>query len=735
MAHAEVDSAYHLRLGETRSGAPAIVFDFPFDDDVNDAVKRLPGRLFDWERRIWVVPMDQPVARAVSAILQKARWLTVSPDIAEWLDAVDGWEGEVTVDEVRGRPFFAIATLHGDEPDALAEVDHDDEDRALLPFSRDAAKLMLDLHGAYLDGPAAASARAIAAGRSASAATLGVGSDDEGEPRLELEVAWGFTMRESFLKLPQATSAAWEENSYYADGEVEVLLLPADAALMPALDTWLERNPGVTVDAGAEETLEELRDEYARFESTVALSRAHDAPIEVLRLGGELRPFQRAGVQYALEQRRTFIADEQGLGKTVQALAALEAADAYPAVVVCPASIKLNWRRETEKWVPHRSVAVLSGRSAAVWNDPEIANADVTIVNYEIVAAHGERLAARGLSAAVFDESHYCKAPRAQRTKAAIALAETVPRSGLRLALTGTPVLNRPKELISQLRLIGRLKDFGSGAGFSRRFEDDQGHERLHWHLRARCYVRRRKDEVLPQLPPKRIETVHVELSNMSEYSVAENDVIRWLAQQKGDRSIRDAKIAAAMRAERLAQLNALRILAGRGKIAAAIAWVEDFVESGEPLVVFADHVEVQQALVARFGKEALHILGTDSMTARQAAIDGFQKPGGPALIICSIRAAGHGVTLTRASNVAFIELDWTPARLEQAEDRLHRIGQRESVTAWYLLAPDTIDATMAAVIDMKRQVIGAVTDGRVSEDASLMDAVVEELVRRRRSD
>jgi SNF2 family DNA or RNA helicase len=283
------------------------------------------------------------------------------------------------------------------------------------------------------------------------------------------------------------------------------------------------------------------------------------------------------------------------------------------------------------------------------------------------------------------------------------------------------------------LRLIGRLKDFGSGAGFARRFEDDQSHERLHWHLRARCYVRRRKEEVLPQLPPKRVETVHVELSNKSEYSVAEHDVIRWLSQQKGDRSVRDAKVAAAMRAERLAQLNALRILAGRGKIAAAIAWIEDFVESGEPLVVFADHVEVQKALIARF-PEALHILGNDSMTARQAAIDGFQKPGGPALIICSIRAAGHGVTLTRASNVAFIELDWTPARLEQAEDRLHRIGQRESVTAWYLLAPDTIDATMAAVIDVKRHVIGAVTDGRVPDDVSLMDAVVDELVRRRRA-
>jgi hypothetical protein len=732
LAQADYNPAHNLRIGETRSGAPAVLFDFPFDDDLNDAVKGLPGRLFDWERRVWVVPIDQPLARQVNEILGRHRNLTVDPEIAEWLEAIDGWEGEVTVDEVGGAPYFAVSTLHGDEPEAFAAAERDDQEQALLPFSSEIAKVLLDTHGAYLDGRAQASARALAAGRNASAATLGVGTDDEGEQRFELELTWGFSVRESFLRLPQAQSSAWEEGSYYADSAVEVLTVPADAALMPALDDWLGEHPAIGMDAEAEQLIDELREEYENFESTVELSRAHDAPLDVLRLGGELHPFQRAGVVYALQQRRTFIADEQGLGKTVQALATLEAADAYPAVVVCPASIKLNWRRETEKWLPHRSVAVVSGRSAKVWEaDPELAGADITILNYEIVSAHEKRLSSRGLEAAVFDESHYCKAPRAQRTKAAIALSESVSRTGLRLALTGTPVLNRPKELISQLRLLGRLKDFGSGAGFERRFEDDRGHTRLHWHLRARCYVRRRKEDVLPQLPPKRHETIHVELSNASEYSVAERDVISWLMQQKGSRSERDAKIAAAMRAERLAQLNALRILAGRGKIAAAVSWVEDWLETGEPLVIFADHVEVQKALVSRF-PDALHILGNDSITARQAAIDAFQKPGGPLLIVCSIRAAGHGVTLTRASNVAFVELDWTPARLEQAEDRLHRIGQRDSVTAWYLLAPDTIDATMAAVIDMKRQVIGAVTDGRVEDEGALMDAVVNELIRRR---
>ena len=174
-------------------------------------------------------------------------------------------------------------------------------------------------------------------------------------------------------------------------------------------------------------------------------------------------------------------------------------------------------------------------------------------------------------------------------------------------------------------------------------------------------------------------------------------------------------------------QLNKLRQLAGRGKLRAAIAWLEDFVASGEPLVVFADHVELQHELVERF-PGAVHVLGDDSAVARDAAVEEFQRPGGPQVIVCSLRAAGQGLTLTRASNVAFLELDWTPARLAQAEDRCHRIGQASAVTAWYLLAPDTIDETMAELLDHKRGVIGAVTDGRAAEGESLLEGVVRAL-------
>jgi SNF2 family DNA or RNA helicase len=349
------------------------------------------------------------------------------------------------------------------------------------------------------------------------------------------------------------------------------------------------------------------------------------------------------------------------------------------------------------------------------------------VLNYEILEAHLEELSALGLRAAIFDESHYAKQPRARRTKAAIKLASSVDPDGLRLALTGTPVMNRPKELVSQLRLIGRLSDFGSGARLNRRFGTDKSHERLHWNLRAHCYVRRLKSEVLPQLPEKSHETVVIEIDNADEYRLAERDVIAWLKSQPLDLRELQAKVSAALRAERLARLNYLRQLAGRGKLSASLAWIEDFMESGEPLVVFADHIEIQKAVLARF-PDAAHVLGSDSAHERDAAVSAFQRPDGPQLIVCSLKAAAHGITLTRASNVAFLELDWTPARLEQAEDRTHRIGQRSAVTAWYLIAPTTIDTTLEGVLEAKRGMIGAITDGRVEEDRNVLDSVIRSM-------
>ncbi len=180
----------------------------------------------------------------------------------------------------------------------------------------------------------------------------------------------------------------------------------ADPFCVPELDAFLAEH-GTWVAPEALEALQEIREEHARAAGLVALSAATDAPLEVAGLGGELKPFQRAGVSYLLAQRRAFLADEQGLGKTIEALATLEADGAYPAIVVCPASLKLNWLRELERWLPDRSAHALVGTGGEP--TPAAGPADVTVVNYDIVAARLEELRALAPRALVLDESHYCK--------------------------------------------------------------------------------------------------------------------------------------------------------------------------------------------------------------------------------------------------------------------------------------------------------------------------------------
>ena len=144
-------------------------------------------------------------------------------------------------------------------------------------------------------------------------------------------------------------------------------------------------------------------------------------------------------------------------------------------------------------------------------------------------------------------------------------------------------------------------------------------------------------------------------------------------------------------------------------------------------MVVFASHREVQERVLARF-PDAAHVVGADTAQQRDAAVQAFQDPDGPQLIVCSTRVAGQGITLTRASNVAFLDLEWSPAMHDQAEDRTHRIGQRDAVTAWYLLAAETIDEAMAEVLARKRGIVGAVTDGRSDESEAVVQSVVRAL-------
>ncbi|HEX7297428.1 MAG TPA: DEAD/DEAH box helicase [Solirubrobacteraceae bacterium] len=696
-----------LRRGE--GGGMIVVLAFPYDPHIVAVVRSIPQRRFDWDRREWWAPVDDWAGVHVAEVLDRFPELTTSAQVDAWLAAIQRrWVGRVSTTRHDGRGWWVLQTRAGAVPEALREGAVERDGALLAPLTADGAQALAEQDGARLDPAARRCLAALERGEEPPGARLACSETVDGT-FLRLDVLWDHDAGAAFEALPGA-------------GDVG-RTLPADPWVVEALDAFLAQH-GVVVDGSAREVLADLRAEHDEALVDIRASRTTSAePIArtAAVLGGELAPFQWGAVRYALRARRAFLADEQGLGKTVEALATVEADDAYPTVVVCPASLKLNWEREVGRWLPHRSVAIIQGRA------PVPPTAEITILNYEIVAAHRETLARLRPRALVVDESHLCKNPQAKRTQAVRRLAEAVAPDGLRLALTGTPVLNHAEELISQLRVIGRLEDFGSGARFARQFRGQLSEERLHWHLRRRCFVRRLKSEVLPQLPAKRQVVVPVALDNTREYRLAEADVIAWLQQQPLDLRELNARIAATLRAERLAQLTTLQRLAARGKLHAALAWIHDFLASGEPLVVFARHVEVQRAVLERF-PDALHLLGSDSIVEREAAVRGFQDPDGPQLIVCATRVAAQGITLTRASNVAFLELEWTPAMHDQAEDRCHRIGQRDAVTAWYLLAADTIDETMAKLIERKRGLVAAVTDGRTYDGDGLVDGVVREL-------
>jgi SWI/SNF-related matrix-associated actin-dependent regulator of chromatin subfamily A-like protein 1 len=683
-------------------------------------------------------------AELLAELLDHVEDVSVDPRVRAWLKRATTWRGNVEVaapPAAGASPVFVL--VGGNEqrlPRALRERATAAPAGVTVPLTLESWSLMEGLD-AWVSPSAKRCIAAIEDGRPAPPAVLERSSVHD-EDTFVLAEGHDRELLEQFAALP---GVLWPTGGRRGASEhAQLRALRADPFCVPQLDAFLTDGE-VWVDPDALELLQEIREQHARGAGLVALSSATDATLHIAGLGGELKPFQRAGVSYLLERRRAFLADEQGLGKTIEALAAVEAAGAYPAVVVCPASLKLNWLRELERWLPQRSVRALSGtggrsrgtgadaasRGDAVHPGAEgDAVADITIVNYDIVAARLGELSALRPAALVLDESHYCKNAAAKRTQAVQRLSAMVPRDGLVLALSGTPITNRPAELISQLRILGRLEEFGSGVRFGQRFRGADAHMRLHWHLRARCFVRRLKADVLPQLPAKTRAVVPVELDNEGEYRLAERDLVAWLRSQPLDLRELDAKVAAALRAERLVRCNALKLLAARGKLHAALAWIHDFCSSGERLVVFAAHREVQRAVTARF-PHALHILGEDSAAARDAALQAFQEAEASEsnqLIVCSIEVAGHGLTLTRASSVAFLELDWTPAKHDQAEDRCHRIGQQDAVNAYYLLAADTIDETISTLLERKRAVIGAVTDGLEQDEGGVLDALVGEL-------
>ena len=429
---------------------------------------------------------------------------------------------------------------------------------------------------------------------------------------------------------------------------------------------------------------------------------------------------------------RSLVSCEMGLGKTLCALLTLkrQKIESFPAVVVCPASVKYAWEHEAIR-VGIRPT-VLEGtkpeKASRKSNAPRL-----TILNYDILKHWLPTLIKQGTKTVIFDESQYLANRGSQRTKAAMKLGRSCRHV---IALSGTPLVNRPAELWPTLHMI-RPDLYPSFWQFAQRFckprrtpwgWDFSGASNLdilHSTLNRQCMIRRLKKDVLKDLPEKIRCVVPVEIADRKEYEKARDDFAGWLKTVQPDR------VQSAMRAQQMTQIGYLLRLTAKLKLRSVVEWCNNFLEgSDEKLVVFGVHTKMIEALDRRLngGK---HVVVDGSVTGRlrKAACDQFQRDPKTRVLIGNIKAAGVGLTLTAASTVAFAELFWTPGAMTQAEDRCHRIGTTQTVWAYYLVAAGTIEERLCKAIQTKQEVIRATLDGGTMEDdLSILDQLLAEL-------
>jgi superfamily II DNA or RNA helicase len=476
--------------------------------------------------------------------------------------------------------------------------------------------------------------------------------------------------------------------------------------------------------------------------------------------GLELMPHQARVVAATAAGHRTFLlADEPGLGKTAQALLAAQAADAYPLLVVVPNVVKTNWAHEVGLWTPQRRPTVVHGDGERV-----DAFADIVIVNYELLDRHVGWLGGLGFRGMIVDEAHFIKNKGSQRSQHVLALSEQLRARTARplmMALTGTPLINDIEDFraiwqflgwIDETMPIGRLMAALEETGLT---PADPG-----FYAAARTsvidmgIVRRRKVDVAADIPARRVADLPVELDGAAGRSIraAEAELARRLVRRyRSALEVRAAgevvdgidyalarRVAAGELKDSSSKTGGENVFTmvrriGQAKAELAADYAAQLARNVGKVVFFAKHVDVMdqaEHLFAQRGIRYASIRGDQTRTAREKNIAAFDDDPEVAIAVCSLMAAGVGLNLQVASNLVLAELSWTDAEQTQAIDRIHRIGQTEPVTAWRIIAAQTIDTKIAELIDAKSGLAARALDGAAEEDgASSIDVQLEALV------
>ncbi|MGP7960402.1 DEAD/DEAH box helicase [Sanguibacter sp. A247] len=481
--------------------------------------------------------------------------------------------------------------------------------------------------------------------------------------------------------------------------------------------------------------------------------------------GRRLMRHQAQVVHAAAKGHRTFLlADEPGLGKTAQALLAAQAAGAFPLLVVVPNVVKTNWAHEAQLWVPHRRVTVIHGDGDGEGGSGRVdAFADIFVVNYEILDRHVGWLGELGFRGMVVDEAHFIKNRSSQRSRNVLTLAERIRErtaKPLLVALTGTPLINSVEDFRAIWQFLGWIDEKLPVGGLMTALEETGLSPADHgFYAAARRavvdmgIVRRRKADVLTDFPARRVADLPVEIDGAlgrsiraSEEALARRMVERYsmaIAHRPvevvdGVDLVLARRVAATELKDSTSKATGENIFTmvrrlGQAKAGLAADYTAQLARSVGKVVFFAKHVDVmdqaEQAFTDR-GIPFVSIRGDQSARARAQAITAFTEDDEVQVVVCSLMAAGVGLNLQAASNLVLAELPWTDAEQTQAIDRVHRIGQDEPVTAWRVVAAQTIDTKIAELIDAKSGLAARALDGAdVDDESSSTDIQLEALV------
>jgi SWI/SNF-related matrix-associated actin-dependent regulator of chromatin subfamily A-like protein 1 len=444
----------------------------------------------------------------------------------------------------------------------------------------------------------------------------------------------------------------------------------------------------------------------------------------------KLKKYQKEGVLLIEKFKgRVLLSDEVGLGKTIQTLNWVERhPELSPVIVICPASLKWVWEMQAKQHIEERGTVIEGTKPKS------LANIKLIIINYEILQYWLKEIEKVKPMIMVCDESHYLKSRNAKRTRAVKVLSKNIPHI---ICLSGTPLTNRPSELWTTLNIIrpDLYPSFFSYAfKFCKPVKKPWGWEYkgasnldvLHENLKNQMMIRRLKVDVLTELPEITREIIPFTLKNFKKYREVENDFINWLRKKS---SIKAKK---AEKAEAMVKLGYLIRLAARLKLKKVGKWIDDFLEGEDgKLVLFCTHRKIIKKLHEAYKDISVVVDGHITGHKRKLAILQFQRDKKTRLFIGNMKAAGVGIDLWAASTCAFVELDFVPGNHTQAEGRLHRIGQKDAVTTFYLVAKDTIEEKLCKLIQEKQEVLTATLDGKKGKiDLDIFDKLQKSLLK-----